>query len=227
MNTYLKAIILSFAWIFIHANVHAQEIKGYVYELVSSNPIWNATIKNIRTNETIQTQKDGSFKLKGQVNDYLVVTNVGYTTDTIFYYEPAIRRIYMNRDENTINIDEVLVSRLTDSRLALEITKAENEGKAAETSQSKGGLRISPSRLFGKQAKDARKNLALLQMEQNNRKVDRVITTQLIASLTPLNQEEIALFRERFRPSYDFIQKASPEEIRLYILDSYKKYNTK
>ena len=223
MNNIYKVTIAALICMNI-SSVNAQDIKGYIYEFVSSNPIWNATIKNTRTNEVVQSQKDGSFSLKGQINDYLVVSNRGYTTDTVFYYENAIRRIYMDRDEKLININEVLVKRLTDSRLAAEIAKAENESKRVETSKTKGGLRISPSRVFGESAKEARKNLSLLLSEQNNRKIDRVLTTQLISSLTPLSQDEIALFREQFRPSYEFVQKASPEDIRIYILDSYKKF---
>lgn len=204
--------------------VHAQEIKGYVYELISSTPLWNATIKNNRTNETVHTAKDGAFTIAGQINDYLVITATGYLTDTVFYYEDAIRRIYLNRDDKILTIDEVLVKRLTDSRLTLEIARAKNEGKAVDASQYQGGLRISPSRLFGKKAKEARANLSLLLAEQESRKVDRIFTTQLIASLTPLSQDEIPLFRERFRPSLLFIETTTPEALKAYISDSYKKF---
>lgn len=214
--------VLSIQW----TSVQAQEIKGYVYELISSNPLWNATIKNIRTQQVVQSDRDGSFKIAGQLNDYLVFSNPGYKQDTIFYYEDNIRRIYMTRDENLIAIDEVVVSRMTDSRLAAEIAKAENEGKAVDVSQQRGGLRLSPSRLFGKKAKEARRNYSLLVAEQEKREVDRRFTTQLIASTIPLAQDEIALFRERFRPSLDFTKKASNEDLKVYILDSYKTFKS-
>lgn len=202
----------------------AQVIKGYVYELISSDPIWNATIKNSRTNETVTTAKNGAFNIPGKINDYLTISATGYVTDTIFYYEDATRRIYLNRDDKILVIDEVVIKRLTDSRLAYEIAKAKNEGKAVDASQYKGGLRVSPSRLFSKQAKEARANLALLEAEQQMRSVDHIFTTQLIASLTPLDQDEIPLFRERFRPSLEFIQTVSPEALKAYISDSYQKF---
>ncbi|WP_144062810.1 hypothetical protein [Sphingobacterium paucimobilis] len=204
----------------------AQEIKGYVYELVSSTPLWNTSIKNIRTQEVVQSDRDGSFKIAGRLNDYLVFTNPGYKQDTIFYYEDNIRRVYMTRDESLISIDEVIVSRMTDSRLAAEIAKAQNQGKAVDVGQDRGGLRVSPSRLFGKKAKEARKNLSLLVAEQEKREVDRRFTTQLIAATVPLNPDETALFRERFRPSAEFMKKASNEDLKVYILDSYKKFKS-
>jgi len=224
MKNTLKKVFLFSLLILGTQLTHAQDIKGYVYEFISSNPLWNATVKNIRTNESVNTAKDGSFKIKGQVNDYLVISDSGYLTDTIFYYEDAVRRIYLNRDGKVLAIDEVLVKRLTDNRLAMEIARAENEGRAVEASQYQGGLRVSPSRLFGKKAKEARSSLKLLLEEQNNRKIDRIFTTQLIASVTPLNQEEIPLFREGFRPSLEFVQTASPEQLKSYISDAYKKF---
>lgn len=224
MKTIIKSGILAVLLLCCTQITIAQEVKGYVYELISSNPIWNATIKNIRTNETVNTAKDGSFKIPGKINDYLTVSATGYATDTIFYYENAVRRIYLNRDDKVLVIDEVLIKRLTDNRLATEIAKAQNEGKAVEASQYQGGLRVSPSRLFGKKAKEARANLALLLAEQESRKVDRVFTTQLIASITPLNEDEIPLFRDRFRPSLEYIETVSPEALKAYISDSYKKF---
>lgn len=215
-------LVCSIQW----TSAQAQEIKGYVYELISSNPIWNATIKNIRTQQIVHSDRDGSFKIEGQLNDYLVFTNPGYKQDTIFYYEQNVRRIYMTRDENLIAIDEVVVSRMTDSRLAAEIAKAQNEGKAVDVSQQRGGLRLSPSRLFGKKSKEARKNLSLLIAEQEKREVDRRFTTHLIASTIPLSPDEIALFRERFRPTLEFTKKASNEDLKIYILDAFKKFKS-
>lgn len=217
--TFLVAILIcSTHW------AQAQDIKGYVYELISSTPLWNATVKNIRTNETVNTNKDGGFKIPGKINDHLTISATGYLTDTIFYYEDAVRRIYLNRDDKVLVIDEVIIKRLTDSRLAYEIARARNEGKAVDVSKNQGGLRISPSRLFGNKAKQARANLVLLEAEQDARNVDRVFTIQLIASLTPLNQEDILLFRDRFRPSLEFIQTTSPEGLKAYISDSYQKF---
>ncbi len=224
MKYTLKTTLLLACFILANQFAQAQEIKGYIYELVSSNPIWNATIKNSRTNEIVNSSKDGGFKIAGKVNDYLIISSTGYNTDTVFYYEDAVKRIYLNRDNKVLAIDEILVKRLTDNRLAAEIARAKSEGKAVDASQYQGGLRVSPSRLFGKKAKEARANLVLLEQEQNNRKVDRIFTTQLIASLTPLTQDEIPLFRERYRPSLEFVETASPEVLKAYISDSYKKF---
>lgn len=203
---------------------NAQTIKGIVHELESSQRVRSVTVKNLRTNQEVDTDQEGQFQLEGKINDYLEFKSPGYQTDTAFYYEEAIVRVYLIREDNTIVINEVLVTRLTDSRLNVEIEKAKREGQAIDVSQQQGGFRLSPSRLFGKKGKQARSNLDLLLLEREHRMIDRKFTNQLIASLTPLTETEIPLFRELHRPTLDFIQKASPQDLQVYVIDAYKKY---
>lgn len=210
----------------IGLSVNAQEIKGIVHELESSQRLREVAIKNLRTNETTQTDSEGNFTIEGNINDLLTFDQAGYETDTAFIYEGGIQRIYLVRDSKSIVIDEVVINRLTDSRLAYEIAKAKNEGQVTEASQTRGGLRLSLSRLFGRESKMARKNLFLLLEEQSNRKVDQVFSAQAIRAIVPLTDTEMALFREQFRPTPDFIETASPEDIRAYVLDSYGKFKS-
>lgn len=207
-------------------SVKAQEIKGIVHELESSQRLRDVTVKNLRTNETAKTDTEGNFTISGQINDLLTLTQPGYEVDTTFIYQEGVQRIYLTRDLKSIVIDEIVISRLTDSRLAAEIEKAKSEGRVTEASQTRGGLRLSLSRLFGRQSKMARNNLDLLLQEQNNRKVDRLFSEQVIRTVVPLTDTEMALFREQFRPSLEFIETASPEDMRAYVLDSYSKFKS-
>ena len=200
---------------------HAQQINGYIYDLVSSQTLYNAEVKNLRTNEVTTSNRDGAFTIEGKVNDYLAINIVGYTPDTIFYYDDQIRRIYLNKDENILHIDEVLVKRLTDNVLVLELEKAKNAGKKTEIPKNQGGIKISPSRVLGKEAKNARKNVEILLEEYNYRKIDRRFTKYFISSLLPLNDADISLFRERFRPSLEFIENTTDEDLKIYIIESY------
>ncbi len=219
-----KSVILCMGILFVSLSGYAQQIKGIVHELESSQRLKDVTVKNLRTQQETRTDADGNFVIEGKINDFLTFTQIGYEIDTAFIYEEAIHRIYLVRDEKTIMIDEVIVSRLTDSRLALEIQKAKNEGQVTDASQTRGGLRLSPSRLFGREGKLARKNLDLLLHEQQERKVDRVFTKQLITSIIPLSDTELPLFKEQYRPALEFVETASPEDMRLYIMDAYSKF---
>lgn len=223
-RTYLSIPILAIVFLTSGLRTVGQELKGVVYDLESSNKLRGILVKNLSTNKQVETDSDGNFKIEAKTNDYLRLSGGGYEADTIFIYEQALRRVYLVRDPETLVINEVFVTRLSDSRLASEIARAKNDGKAAEASQQRGGLRVSPSRLFGRRGKQARSNLDILIAERDNRTVDRVFTNQLIRSLTPLTDDEIPLFRDGYRPSLSFIQSASPEDLRVYVSESYTQY---
>ena len=205
-------------------NLSAQEIKGVISDLESSQKLKDVKIKNLRTNEQTTSDVEGKFSIKGQLNDHLALEIRGYDRDTAFIYQEGLRQIFMIRDKSVIQIDEVVVTKITDSRLSREIERAKNNSKAVETSQNKGGLRLSPSRLFGKEAKLARNSIKILELEQEQRQVERVFTNQLIRSLVPLDENELPLFKEKYRPSYQFIKGAAKEDLTSYILDSYSKF---
>lgn len=202
----------------------AQEIKGIVYDLETSRKLPDVQIKNLRTNDMVKSDLQGNFTIPGKMNDYLSLMVQGYDRDTAFIYQEGITRIYLVNDKSTITIDEVVVSKITDSRLNREIERAKNNSKAVETSTTRGGLRISPSRLFGKEAKQARASIEILEIEREQRNVDRVFTNDAILSLIPMERQDLLLFKDGYRPSYEFIKQASPEDLKAYILDSYAKF---
>lgn len=212
----------------IFNQLQAQEkVKGITLELVSSQKIPDVSIKNIRTNKVVQTDNEGNFTIDAQLNDYLAIEATGYEKDTVFVYDYGVKRIYLNRKNTSIELNEVYIERMTDSRLIAEIQATKLAGQYSDVGKERGGIRISPSRLFSKEAKRARQNYKLLIAEQQKRVIDRKFTNELIQSVTPLKNPELALFREQYRPSYQFIEKASTEDVKLYIIDAYKKYNTK
>jgi len=202
----------------------SQEIKGIVHELESSQRLRGVTVRNLRTEGETLTDAEGNFRIAGKLNDLLAFSQPGYQADTAFVYEDGIRRVYLLRDKKSILLDEVLVSRLTDSRLALEIERTRNEGLAAEASQERGGLRISPSRTFGRRGRQARRDLLILLRERDERKADRIFTDRVIRSFVPLDDAELPLFRERFRPDLKFLEAATAEDLRLYIMDAYGRF---
>lgn len=202
----------------------AQEIKGLVFDLQSSQRLSDVLIENLQNKKSVRSNADGSFTIPGQKNDYLVLHAKGYERDTAFVYQEGVSRIYLIRDKSIIRIDEVTVSRMTDSRLNMEIAKAKNNSQAVETSKNRGGLRISPSRLFGKEAKIARNSIRVLELEQEQRMVDRVFTNELILSLIKLPNDQLALFKDKYRPSYEFVKQARKEDLTAYILDAYAKF---
>lgn len=224
IQTILSCLLITL----VSGQLFAQEkTKGIIMELVSGEKIEAAQIQNLRSKVEVQTNRDGSFAIDANINDLLLIKANGYEQDTVFIYDTSLRRIYLSRINTPIELSQVVVERMTDSRLAAEIQREKEAGKYSDASKNRGGIRISPSRIFSKEGKQARSNYKLLVAEMEKRAVDRKFTDNLIKELTPLNPSELALFKERFRPSYQFIQNSSIETLRVYIMDSYKKFNEK
>ncbi|AIM36602.1 hypothetical protein KO02_07710 [Sphingobacterium sp. ML3W] len=208
--------------------LHAQEkVKGIAMELVTSQTIGGVSIKNVRTNTEVLTDQNGNFVIDAQLDDYLAIESTGYQKDTVFVYDFGVKRVYLNKLNTAIELSEVVIERMTDSRLNAEIQTAKLAGKYADIGKERGGIRISPSRVFSKEAKKARQSYKLLVEEQQKRAIDRKFSSDLIQSLTPLVDPELALFKEQYRPTYKFVEHALNEDIKLYIMDSYKKFKSK
>ncbi|WP_344676038.1 hypothetical protein [Sphingobacterium kyonggiense] len=204
----------------------AQDIKGIVIDLKNDKRISEVEIKNLRTNQQTKSDAQGNFSIPGNRYDYLSLMVRGFDRDTAFIYQELgeINRIYLIPDKTTIQIDEVVVTKITDSRIAREIERAKNNSKAVETSQTKGGLRVSPSRLFGKDAKIARNAIKILELEQEQRFVDRAFTDELIQSLVPISDADLPLFKDKYKPSFEFAKAAVKEDLTAYILVSYAEF---
>lgn len=199
--------------------------NGFVLELSSGEPLPHVEIKNLNTGVQVESQENGRFAIAAKKDQRLQFSYPGYRTDTLMVVEFDIKRVYLTSDGSTIQIDEVQIQAMTDSRLATEIKRAKEEGQVTETSQQRGGIRISPSRWFGKEGKQARQRYQLLLAEQERRKIDARFTPAAIQAVTPLEGEELELYMTKYRPTTAFIAIASDEDLRLYIMDTYAKFN--
>lgn len=196
-------------------------LTGFVLELDSGEPLPHVDIKNLKTGVRAKSGQNGQFSIRVDKNGRLEFDYPGYRTDTLVVIEFEIKRVYLTPDGSNIRLDEVQIQAMTDSRLATEIKRAEAEGQFSESSQHRGGVRISPSRWFGSQGRQARLRYKLLLAEQERRKIDSRFTPQAIMAVTPLLGEDLELFMTRYRPTVEFLSTADEAGLRLYIMDSY------
>jgi len=202
-----------------------QDLQGTVYELNSNQVMPQVEVTNLHTSGSVYTNEKGNFIIPVKKDDLLSFSYPGYRIDTILVIDFDFKRVYLTPIENINILSEVEVRGMSDQQLAEEIEKAKEESESTSTLFS-GGLAISPSRLFGKSAKAARKRYEFLVQEQQDRLIWKRFSPSLITSLTPLKGRDLELFRIRYKPSYDFAKSADDEKLRLYIMDSYKEYKT-
>src|SRR5690606_32469897 len=83
------------------------------------------------------------------------------------------------------------------------------------------GIRISPSRWFGKPGRQARQRYELLLAERERRQIDARFTRDAITAVTPLEGQDLALYMTKYRPTAEFLSTADEADLRLYIMDTY------
>lgn len=215
-------ILLVFLLVYT-TSLSAQNLKGTVYELNGNQGVSQVEVTNLRTAQSVYTDEKGDFTISTNKDDLLSFSYPGYRIDTVMITDFDFKRVYLTPLENMNILTEVEIQGMSDQRLAEEIKKAKGESRAVSTIHS-GGIAISPSRLFGKSAKDARKRYELLILEQQNRLILKKFNPILITSLTPLKGRDLDLFMVKYKPSYSFVNSADDEQLNLYIMDSYKKY---
>lgn len=198
-----------------------QQFQGIIYDLKTSNPIEQVLIKNLNSGLEAESGKGGVFSLPANLNDLITFYYPGYRRDTLLVTEFELKRVYLTSDGDIIRIDEINIRFISDEQLEIEIEKAKNEGKFAETSQSQGGIRLSPSRIFGREGKQARERYPLLVQEKERRIVERRFSASTIQQVTPLTGDDLQIFMTHYRPEKDFVLKSDDQTFFLYIMDSY------
>ncbi|MFC0320941.1 MULTISPECIES: hypothetical protein [Olivibacter] len=214
--------------------VSAQDrFRGIVLEYKSNELMPEVSVKNLNKHDSTRSNRSGEFSLRADKDDILVFSYPGYRTDSLVVTDFALKRVYLTSVNDPRMLDEVNINALTNSRIAEEKERLRKEGQFANTvsggssangTQRMGGIGFSPSRIFGKGARNARRQYRMLEVESNNRIIDARFTEELITSLTPLRGEDLSLFMAKYRPKASFIQEANDETLRLYIMDSYNKY---
>lgn len=209
---------------FAQSTTAQQQFQGIIYDLKTSNPIEQVLIKNLNSGLEAESGKGGVFSLPANMNDLITFYYPGYRRDTLLVTEFELKRVYLTSDGDIIRIDEINIRFISDEQLELEIEKAKEEGKFVETSQSQGGIRLSPSRIFGREGKQARERYPLLVQEKERRIVERRFSASTIQQVTPLTGDDLQIFMSHYKPEKDFVLQSDEQTFLLYIMDSYSAF---
>lgn len=218
-------LFLSLLGIFLPGNLKAQTpFKGLVLDLNSDEKLFGVQVINLNNGQKVFTSQTGEFSIDSKLNDLLEFRQFGYKTDTLVITEFEYKRLYMSTSADVIRLDEVAIRGLSNQQLEEEIAKAESEGEFMETSQNRGGVRISLSRALGDKGRQARFRADQLKEEKTRRLIERRFSTAAIQALTPLDGEELEMFKAGFTPDSKFTLSATDEDFKLYIIDNYSKF---
>jgi hypothetical protein len=217
-------LLCSFGTAFGQNNSKVETLKGIVFDFNRNTPLSDVTVKNLETGVETSTNDNGEFSIDVRINGLLQVESYGYRTDTVVIIDYSIKRIYMTHTMEVIMLDAVTIPRLSDKQLDEQIRKAELEGESTESSINRGGIRLSPSRIFGQSGRQARAHYKLLLEEKEKRVISTRFSETRIKEYLPLEGEELSLFMAIYRPTLEFARDSNDQTFMLYILDSYKSF---
>ncbi|MFD2870902.1 hypothetical protein ACFS5N_00395 [Mucilaginibacter ximonensis] len=195
--------------------VKAQTIKGSIYEEGSNQKLTNVFIKDINNKQITLADKDGRFEIKSAQGHTLVFDSPGYVSDTLFLVNEKPLKIEMK--QLGVALREVTIS--TTRKAAFN-----PQAEYPEVYKNAKINILSPSTIFSKESRNARRLRRFFSNEQRENYVDRVFTASYVSSLVPLKGEELQNFMALYRPSYAYVKSNTGPSLAVYINDSYQKY---
>jgi hypothetical protein len=194
-------------------SLHAQSIlKGTVYEAKSSRKLSNVFIRDINSKEVSLTDNSGNFTIRTVINHTLVFSSPGYVSDTLYVVDLQPKKIELGIQG--FSLREVNVTS----------NRAFNPREEYPSVYEKSKFALSPSRIFGKEAKNARRLKHYFERETDERQIDSIFNAAYVSSVVPLKGQDLENFMSMYRPTLDFLKKTPHASLTLYINDSYKKF---
>ncbi|KQC02633.1 carboxypeptidase-like regulatory domain-containing protein [Pedobacter sp. Hv1] len=214
----LKIVSTVILFVFLGLKVQAQ-VSGLVFDRSSRKPMAKVDVFNLNNQTQTISNAKGEFNIKAAVNDLLVFSMPGYRPDTVFLIDLKPMRRYLEVAVNTLNTISVV------EKTNIREQYAQTFNKANGVLLQKGrGLLLYPSTLFSREGRQARHFKRLLKQDEQEKKIDQRFNVKTITAYLPLKQPELDAFIFLYRPTLKFVTKASADEFKFYLMDSYNKF---
>jgi len=230
MSYSFQRILLSSALICSVNFAFAQTIiKGEIKDFANNQQMGNVNIRNIYTLKGMTTSEDGKFEILVKKGELVEFSKVGYQTLRV--------RITNEKEPNYYH--------LIMSRAAILLREVDIKGKPIDFKKDSIKFRESYDLVLRKPKKEEvdMRSMPLAMLSKKNRQewafqemyvaweqekyIDFVFNDKLVQKITYLENEELALFIKKYRPSYTFLRSASEYEFLDYIKRCYYRFNIK
>lgn len=209
----LRYLLTVTAIIFTTAAAHAQLLTGTVVETGKNTRLENVFVKDMGSKQVGLSDKSGDFSIRTSLNHTIILSLPGYVSDTLFVVDFKPKRIELRQQGITLEA----------------VTIAENRAAFNPETEypevyEKSKFALSPSRIFGKESRDARRLKHYFKAETEQRQIDAVFTRTLVSSVVPLKGRDLENFMAMYRPTLSFAKSSTQQSMVVYINDSYRKY---
>ncbi len=209
----IRLFLLAAFTVIFSGSLNAQNIlKGTVFESKSSRKMADVFVRDADTKVVALSDNNGNFSIRTAINHTLIFSSPGYVSDTLYLVDFSPKKIEL--DIKTISLQEVSVTS----------ARAFNPREEYPDVYEKSKFALSPSRIFGKEAKDARRLKHYFDRETDERQIDSIFNAVYVSSIVPLKGRDLEDFMTMYRPTLAYLKKTPHASLTLYINDSYKKF---
>jgi hypothetical protein len=211
---------LLFLLLYLGFTTKAQTLlEGVVLDQVSNQLLDQIHIINISNKKETVSNAKGEFKISANLNDLLVFTSLGYTTDTVLVIGFKQLKHYLKADVNNLRTVRVNGTSNYKEKYAQTLNKANpillKPGR---------GLLFYPSSYFSREGRQTRYFKRMIKKEQAELKIDQMFNPKTVTAILPLKQPELDAFLVLYRPSLAFVSRADADDFKFYLLDAFNKF---
>lgn len=208
-------------------------IEGIVFDKTTNERIAQVNILNTRTHQSVYNTLKAEFKITARTDDQLIVSKVGYISDTIKVTNNTTLMVYLKLSSiqlKQVNITDTLLS----PQKKYEAVR-QQFSKAYGSNAYRDPLSLSPGSGAGisidaiwnslsKSGRNAEKLQGIIEKDYREDLIDYRFNKTLVSDITGLKEPQLTDFMRKYRPGYYTIMNASDYEFVNQIKMNAKRY---
>lgn len=233
--TSLMKLVFMLLMLGVTSKIFAQDraIEGIVFDKASKERIAKVNILNTRTNQSVYNTLKAEFKIDARVNDQLIVSKQGYTSDTVKVAGNNTILVYLK--SNSVQLKQVTITDTLLSPQKKYQAIRQEFSKAYGSNAYRDPLSFSPGSGAGisidaiwnslsKSGRNAEKLQGIIENDYHEDLIDYRFNKTLVASITGLKEPQLTDFMRKYRPGYYTIMNANQYDFVNQIKMNAKRY---
>ncbi|MBB5636006.1 hypothetical protein HDE68_001894 [Pedobacter cryoconitis] len=205
---------------FFYTGAKSQQLQGTVSDRATQLRLEQVEVFNQQTRKKTTTNAKGEFSIAAAANQVIIFYQPGYLPDTLFLVDLKPVKRYLSLNNKLLHTIEIKAGAFNPEA---EYADVYRKARFAKLAQNKPFI-LSPSGLFGKEGRDARRFKRNLEREKSERKIDERFNERAVTALTPLKGAELDYFMVLYRPSLKELDKLDEEDFKFYLINAYKTF---
>ncbi len=197
------------------------QLCGIAYDADTRSKMKLVFVNNLTQKAVDHTGQKGDFSVKAEVGDLVIFTCPGYQSDTIVVENLAAIVVVLK--PKLIILDEVIVRAKAAKPEGLKSQYSAAYSVANTAIFTKDGS-LSLNNLFSKQSQQKRAFRKFIDVELNEKTIDRRFNRDLVSNLTNIRGQVLEDYMSFFRPTFSELSKLDDPQLRDYIIKSYNEY---